>query len=220
MLASLIASKAPVWRAAAAGPAAHQALPALSLSLARAAPSLGRSSMSTWRGGEGGHAGGMDEEERAEAGGTAGVEQRYDQMSLERLFVLSNKTAFVTGAAQGARMGALACLYRPGAGLFCAGPAVAGAQARPLRSAALVPSVRRHRQLGGARPGQLRRRRGAGGCVAGVSSVRLQHLFEHSPVPVRVPLCLPTACPIHQLESNDINPTRPKPLQTWATRPS
>ncbi|KAI7837634.1 hypothetical protein COHA_008558 [Chlorella ohadii] len=43
----------------------------------------------------------MSEEERARAGGTGGIEAKYEQQLLNKLFDLSGKTAYVTGAAQG-----------------------------------------------------------------------------------------------------------------------
>lgn len=38
---------------------------------------------------------------QARAGGTGGIEAKYEQQLLYKLFDLSGKTAYVTGAAQG-----------------------------------------------------------------------------------------------------------------------
>lgn len=79
----------------------QQVLPALA---ARAWPlllgHLGARAFTRRAAGGAAEAGGLDEEERARAGATGGAE-RLQNFELERLFDLTGRTAFVTGAAQG-----------------------------------------------------------------------------------------------------------------------
>lgn len=109
----------------AAAPAAHHSL----LRVGAGTSNLARAALgSTFRGarGMGSRAsGGLTEEERSREGGTGGAEQQYaERRLLERMFDLTGKTAFVTGAARGMGSWIAMGMARCGADIALAGGSV------------------------------------------------------------------------------------------------